>query len=271
MPSSDLALSFRRLHTGAPLVLPNAWDAGSARMIEDAGAAAIATTSAGVAWSRGRRDGHGLSATEAADAVRRIAETVAVPVSADIEGGYGAGTPEDVAASVRLVVEAGAVGINLEDASGAGLFAPDEQAARIQAARAAADDLGVGVFINARTDVYLAGIGAEADRLAHVADRAAAYLDAGADGIFVPGVSDSETICALVEAIDAPLNVMAGPGALSVSDLAALGVVRISLGPSVALAALDLARAAAREALTLGTYASCDLGFGEANALFADV
>ena len=274
MTPQDLARAFRQLHADPPLVLPNAWDAGSARAVEAAGARAVATTSAGVSWARGHRDGQALPFAEAVDAVRAIARAVGVPVSADVESGYGAGAPDDVAEAVRAVVDAGAVGVNLEDApgrDGAPLLSPDEQAARIEAARRAAADRGVDVFVNARTDVYLAGVGDPGGRLDDVIRRAAAYLEAGADGVFVPAVADAETIGRLASAVRAPLNVMVGPGSLSVPALAALGVARVSLGPSLALAALALAQRATREALAAGTYGALDdaLPFADADALFA--
>ena len=274
MTQQDLARAFRQLHAGGPLVLPNAWDAGSARAVEAAGARAVATTSAGVSWAHGYRDGQHLPFAQAVDAVRAVARVVGVPVSADAEGGYGAGTPDDVAEAVGAFVDAGAVGVNLEDAPGRGgaaLLSPDEQAARIEAARRAAADRGVDAFVNARTDVYLAGAGDPDVWFDDVVRRAAVYVEAGADGVFVPAVADAETIGQLVSAVGAPLNVMVGPGALSVPELAALGVARVSLGPSLALAALGLVRRAAREALAEGTYRA--LGgaptFADVDALFA--
>lgn len=274
MTQQNLALTFRQLHTGSPLVLPNAWDAGSARAVEAAGARAVATTSAGVSWAMGYPDGQSIPLCDAVDAVRRIARAVGVPVSADIESGYSAGTPDDVAEAVRAVVEAGAVGINLEDAPGhrgPALLSPDDQATRIEAARAAAHDLGIDVFVNARTDVYLGEVGEPAGRFDEVVRRAAAYVRAGADGLFVPGVSDAETIGRLASAVGVPLNVMVGPGSPSVAELAALGVARVSLGPSVALAALGMVQRAAREAVHEGTYEALGgtLTFEEADGLFA--
>ncbi len=273
MTQHDLAASFRQFHDQRPLVLPNAWDAGSARVIERAGAQAIATTSAGVSWALGQRDGHGLSRHRAMEAVRAIVEAVFVPVSADVESGYGTGTPDDVAETVEAVLDAGAVGINLEDAPGKGndpLLAPEEQAERIGAARQAARAKGVDLFINARIDVYLAGAGKSAERLEDVIRRAALYLEAGADGVFVPAVTDTDTVAALVAGIDAPLNVMAGPGAASVRELGKLGVARVSLGPAVALGALGFLERAAREVLTEGTYQTLEegLSFKEADGLF---
>ncbi|GIF46587.1 2-methylisocitrate lyase-like PEP mutase family enzyme [Asanoa ferruginea] len=247
---------FRSLHhTGQPLVLPNAWDAGSARLIEQAGAAAIATTSAGVAWSLGAGDGGAIGRRAAVDLVARVVATVNVPVTADIEDGYG-----DVGATVRGVLDAGAVGVNLED----GLASPAEHEERIRAARRVGD-----LFLNARVDTYLRGLGDPATRLRDTLDRAAAYVAAGADGIFVPGVTDRETIAALAEQLPAPLNVMVGPGSPTVDELADLGVARVSVGPAITLAAYAAARRAARELLTAGTYDALDvdLGFAETEAL----
>ncbi|MFD0744161.1 isocitrate lyase/phosphoenolpyruvate mutase family protein [Phytohabitans flavus] len=208
----DKTNTFRALHApGAVLVLPNAWDVATARLAEDAGAAAVATTSAGVAWSLGTPDGDHLGRDLAADLVARIAAAVSVPVTADIEGGYAA-DPAGVADTVRAVAEAGACGINIEDADAQGLRTVGEQADRLAAAREAATAAGVPLFINARTDTYLRAVGDPATRLAATLDRAAAYLAAGADGIFVPGVADPDTIASLAAGIDAPLNVMAGPG-----------------------------------------------------------
>ncbi|TCC20103.1 isocitrate lyase/PEP mutase family protein [Kribbella speibonae] len=237
---NDLARRFRDLHKQPPLVLPNAWDAGSARAIEAAGATAIATTSAGVAWAAGVDDAGGLNRKSAIAALRAICAAVSVPVTADIEAGYG-----DVAATVAGVIEAGAVGINLEDSTARVLDDPLVHAERIKAARAAA---GIDLVINARTDTHLFG-----DRTGTV-KRAKIYADAGADLLFVPGVVDAPTIAELVRESPLPLNVMVGPGAPTVAELADLGVVRISIGPAITSAAYDLATAAAKELLTSGTY-----------------
>ncbi len=244
---------FRSLHTsGRPLVLVNAWDAASARIAEAAGARAIATTSAGVAWSLGAPDGDVLGRDLAVDLVARIVATVSVPVSADIESGYGT-TPDDVGATVRAVLAAGAAGVNIEDALHAGPAAlrdVDDQCARLAAARAAADDAGLPLYINARVDTYLLGVGGVDETLA----RATAYLAAGADGVFVPGVTGPDTIASLVTAVPAPVNILAGPGAPAVPALAELGVARVSLGSSVAQTAYAVVRRATEEALGAGTY-----------------
>jgi 2-methylisocitrate lyase-like PEP mutase family enzyme len=266
------AAALRSLHADGIFVLPNAWDAGSAAMIAAAGAPVIATTSAGVSWSLGRPDGQHLSRQEATDAVARIAAAVDLPVTADIEGGYG-GDPGAVAATVAAVTGAGAVGINLEDsgAPGGGLFGAAAQAARIRAARAAATDAGLPeLWINARTDVFLFEIGAPKGRLDDVLIRAAAYAEAGADSLFVPGLLDLGTLATLTGKVSLPVNVMAGPGAPDVATLRAAGVRRVSLGQAITQAAYTVVRKAAAEALTAGTYdsiAGAD-SFGDINGAF---
>ncbi|MER6546274.1 isocitrate lyase/phosphoenolpyruvate mutase family protein [Streptomyces sp. NPDC001250] len=255
----ELADALRALHTpadGRALVLPNAWDAASAALIAQAGARAIATTSGGIAWSAGRSDGHGLTREEMAEAVRRIADAVDVPVSADIEGGYGPGA-EDVAATVRAVIAAGAVGVNLEDslAPGGPLHGLPEQAVRLRAARAAAEEAGLsGLWINARTDVFLFGIGAPEDRVENVLSRAAAYAEAGADSLFVPGLVDVDTVAELVRRSSLPVNVMAGPGAPPVKEFEAVGVRRVSVGTALAQTAYGTVQRVAAELLGSGTY-----------------
>lgn len=242
--TNEKAQRFRALHTNPALRLPNCWDAASAAVIEMAGAQAVATSSAGVAWSLGFPDGDALDRQTAVDAIARIARAVDVPVTADIESGYGE-TPSDVAETAAAVAEAGAVGVNIEDSAptDAGLLRGiADQAERIAAVR---DGAGADLYINARIDVYLRGFGEDVALLEVTANRAAAYLEAGADGIFVPGVADAETIADLVKAIDAPLNILAGPGAPAPSELDRLGVARISLGEAVASAAYGLARRAA--------------------------
>jgi 2-methylisocitrate lyase-like PEP mutase family enzyme len=265
----ERAAHFRRLHHLRPLILPNAWDAASARAIEQAGAQAIATTSAGVSWSYGRGDGQKLRRDEMISMIRYIVQAVEVPVTADIEGGY-----DDLAATVQAVVEAGACGINLEDSPGEGgetLLAPEAQAERIRTAREAAETAGGDLVINVRTDVYLFEVGAPETRFAEAVRRSNLYRAAGADCLFVPGVADAETIAALVGAIDGPVNVMAHPGSPSMKELGRLGVARASLGPGLALAALAATQRAARELLEEGTYGALEdsLPFGEVNRWFS--
>ncbi|PZH07930.1 3-methyl-2-oxobutanoate hydroxymethyltransferase [Streptomyces sp. NTH33] len=259
---------FRSLHTpAAPLALANAWDVASARVIEAAGAPAIATTSAGVAWSLGSPDGDALARDQALELISRITAAVAVPVTADIEGGYGQDAA-DVAETVTGVLAAGAAGVNIED----GTRAPDELATRLAVARRTADRTGADLFLNARIDTYLLGLGDPDTRLEETLSRARLYVDAGADGIFVPGTTDTATIAALAEGISVPLNVMAGPGAPGVAELGALGVARVSLGPGVAQAAYAAARRAARELFDTGGYESLAGGmtFPELNALLSE-
>ncbi|MFJ6080779.1 isocitrate lyase/phosphoenolpyruvate mutase family protein [Streptomyces sp. NPDC092369] len=272
-PLRDRALAFRSLHVpGDPLVLPNAWDTASARIVEDAGAAAVATTSAGLAWALGAADGDRLDREAALGAVARIVASVDVPVSADIESGY-AQDAAGVADTIRAVIAAGAAGVNIEDAlyaAGAGPLRPvAEQAERIAAARAAADSAGVPLFVNARIDTFLRGDG-EVDV---TLERAAAFLAAGADGIFVPGAVEPGTVKLLADGIEGPLNVMVHPGAAPVAELAALGVARVSAGSGLAQAAHALVRRAARELLDTGTYDALTdaLDYGELNALLGAV
>jgi 2-methylisocitrate lyase-like PEP mutase family enzyme len=253
---------------GAPLVLVNAWDVASARIIEAAGARAIATTSAGVAWSLGAPDGDALDRELAIGLVARLAPAVSVPVTADIESGFGE-TPAQVADTVRAVLTAGAVGVNIEDAApgGGALRQVDDQCARLAAARVAADGAGVPLYVNARIDTFLSGAGEATDTVA----RATAYLEAGADGVFVPGVSDPDTIKTLVAKIPAPVNILAGPGSPSIAELASLGVARVSLGSAVAESAYAVARRVAEEAFDRGTYESLAglPGFAAVNALMS--
>jgi 2-methylisocitrate lyase-like PEP mutase family enzyme len=268
----DRAELFRALHrAGDPIVLVNAWDAASARISEAAGVKAVATTSAGVAWSLGAPDGDRLGRVRAVEAIARIVAAVDVPVTADVENGYAADA-EGVAMTIGDVLQAGAVGVNIEDAVYAGprpLRDTPDQVERIVAARAAADSAHVPLFINVRTDTYLRQAGDPAARLDATLTRAAAYLGAGANGIFVPGVGDIATIAELVNGIAGPVNVMVGPESPPVAELAAVGVARVSLGSSVAAAAYGLVQRAVIEALTSGSYAALDaaIDYGELNGL----
>lgn len=260
---------FRRLHAARPLVLPNAWDAGSARLMEQAGAKAIATTSAGISWSHGLTDGQKLTRDEMLQVIGHIVRRVSVPVTADIEGGYGSGSPRDVAETVRAVAALGVAGINLEDTlaqEGNRFLAPETQAGRIAAARESGGDL----FINARIDVFMFQLGTAGSRLAETCRRAAVYRAAGADCVFVPGVIDRDTIAALVKEIAGPINIMAMPGAPSTAELGELGVARVSVGPTITQAAFATIRRASRELLTQGTYGKAEdlLSFSELGALF---
>jgi 2-methylisocitrate lyase-like PEP mutase family enzyme len=274
MTQKERAAQLRQLHQRRPLVLPNAWDAVSARLIERAGAAAIATTSAAVAWALGRPDGWLDHRDAVLGVVRNIVRVVDVPVTADVEGGYGSGSLQDVEETVRGVVAAGGAGINLEDSPGERgerLLSPEAHAARLKAARKAATGAGGDLVINARVDVFLRGEdGVRSDRIAEAIRRANAYLAAGADCAFVPGVSDELEIHDLVKEVRGPLNVMAGPGSPDIHHLGALGVARVSLGPGAALVALTALDRSVRDVLEHGRYKSLEetLSFRDVDALF---
>lgn len=266
----ESAAAFAALHRpGAPLLLPNAWDPLSARIVEAAGAPAVATTSAGVAWALGAADGDHIDRDSVVALTARVVSAVRVPVTADVESGFGA-SPAEVAVTVEGVLAAGAVGVNIEDVAAgdpSALRDPKEQAERLAAARAAAPE--VPLYINARIDTYLRAVGEPAGRFAETVARAQEYLSAGASGVFVPGVLDATTVSRLTAEIDGPVNILAGPGAPTVAELAALGVARVSLGSSVASAAYAVAQRAARELFTDGTYTAVEggIGYGELNSL----
>jgi 2-methylisocitrate lyase-like PEP mutase family enzyme len=262
----------RALHRGPPiLVLPNAWDAASARLFEAEGFPAIATTSAGVAAALGYPDGGVVPSREMIEAVARIVRAVKVPVTADIEHAYAA-TPDAVAELVLRVIAAGAVGINLEDyVPGADDLEPlTLQVGKITTILKAATKAGVRVVINARTDVFLRELGAPEARLDVAIERGNAYLAAGADCVFVPGVNDRETIAALVNGIGGPVNVLAVDGTPPIAELEALGVARVSLGSGPMRAALAVVRDVARELKARGTYGAFTghaMQFDEVNEL----
>ncbi|MPZ53544.1 MAG: isocitrate lyase/phosphoenolpyruvate mutase family protein [Acidimicrobiia bacterium] len=259
---------FNQLHESSedPLVLPNCWDVVTARLIEEAGASALATTSAAVAWSMGSPDGNQLDRDLMLANLQRITEAVDVPVSCDIEGGFG---DDDKALSetTRMVIGAGAVGVNLEDSLDDGsLRSVDDAARRVKVVREAAGKEGVDLYLNARTDTYLVGDGDLDDTLA----RADAYLSVGASGVFVPGTADLATISTLTEAIQAPVNILVGPESPPVPELAEAGVRRISAGSSLAGAVLGHLSRAAHELLNEGTYQRLEipLPWADLNALF---
>ena len=254
---ADKALGLLRLHGGPEiLVLPNVWDVASARLVEHAGFKAIATSSAAIANSLGYPDGERISRAEMLAAVKRIAGKVALPVTADLEAGYG-DAPEDMAETAKGMIEAGAVGLNLEDATNdpaSPLVETELQVKKVRRIREAASALGIHVVINARTDVYLAEVGEPAGRFEHAVGRANAYRKAGADCLFVPGVYNAETIGSLVKSIDGPVNVLAGAATPPIAELERLGVRRVSFGSWPARAALGLFSRFARELLEQGTF-----------------
>jgi 2-methylisocitrate lyase-like PEP mutase family enzyme len=269
---SDKAEILRALHRAPPvLVLPNAWDAASARLFQAEGFPAIATTSAGVAAALGYPDGGVVPPREMVEAIARITRAVTVPVTADIEHAYGA-TAHAVADSVLRVVAAGAVGINIEDIvpGAADMESLALQADKIATIAKATRTAGVPVVINARTDVYLRAIGAPESRLGVAIERGKAYLAAGADCVFVPGVRDADTIRALVQGIGGPINILAVKGTPPIAELEALGVARVSVGSGPHRATLALTRDIARELKTSGTYKSFTshaMPYDEANDL----
>ena len=249
--------TFRRLHSGKPiLVLPNVWDVASARIVEQAGFPAIATSSAGVAFALGYPDGEVISREEMAAAVARITAHVAVPVTADMESGYGR-RPEDAAATVRAAIAAGAVGMNFEDSPGERgepLLPETQQVERVRAARQAADASGVPFVLNARTDVFLEQVGEPAARVEHAVRRLNAYRAAGADCLFAPGVTDADTIATLVRQVKGPLNVLASVASPPVPELERLGVARVSLGSGPMRAGLTALKRLTEELRGAGTY-----------------
>ena len=267
------AEALRDLHIpGDPLLLLNAWDAASAVVIARGGARAIATSSAAAANALGYADGQHLTREQMLGAVAAIAGAVDLPVTADMEAGYG-DEPEAAAATARGVVEAGAVGLNMEDLRDGGddLLPIERFSAKIAAVRAVGDETGIPLVLNARTDVFLGEIGDPDSRLEHAVERGNAYLDAGADCIFVPGVIDTAVITALVQGIHGPISVLAVPGSPPLSDLKALGVARISTGSGPYRAALALARRMAQEAYGQGSLEemiAAQVAFADAQALF---
>ena len=248
---------FRQMHDRSHvLLLPNAWDAGSARVFAGAGALAIATTSAGVAWSLGYADGENAPLNEVLAATARITRAVELPVSADIESGYGA-TADAVADTVRAFIARGVVGINIED----GLHAPgalrliEDGVARIHAARAAADQAGVPVVINARTDTYMLGLGdSAAARYDETVRRGRAYLAAGADCFYPIGLADAGILENLVRTFNAPVNVAARPGLPDMAELARLGIARVSLATRLTTIAYSAADTALRNVFASGRF-----------------
>jgi len=273
--------AFRSLHfADKPLLLPNAWDVASAKLYEQDGFLAVGTTSAGIAATRGFPDGQRIGVEATVEVVDRAARCLSIPISADIEAGY-AEAPEAVAEAARAVLRAGAVGINLEDSlSGCGvdhyarLFDIDDQCDKIRAIRRVAEVEGVPLFINARTDVFLLAGEKRGRKIDEAIERGNAYLEAGADGVFVPDVGDLDqgAIRKLVGEIGGPLNVIAGGNTPSVSTLEQLGVARLSVGPRPMRAALAFLRSIAREWVEEGTYTRMSaeaLSYDEVNGWFS--
>jgi 2-methylisocitrate lyase-like PEP mutase family enzyme len=241
------AAAFHALHKGPDiLILPNAWDAMSAKLVEQAGARAVATSSAAVAWSHGYADGHDLPIDLLVRTVSEIVRVVKVPVTCDAEGGY-ADTAQGAADNIRRLIDAGAAGINLED----GKEAHELHLRKIAAIRAMASKAGVNLFINARTDVYLEGLVPAEQRLAEALRRGKAIVAEGADGVFVPGAAAGD-IPTLAKEIPAPLNIMGWSGVPNAKALQAMGVRRLSAATNIARAAWAAANAAAKAFLSDG-------------------
>jgi 2-methylisocitrate lyase-like PEP mutase family enzyme len=264
----ETAVIFDQLHEGPePLLLPNAWDAGSARLMESLGAKAVATTSAGVAWTLGYPDGNALPVRMLVATVATIARAIRVPLTVDLEGGYS-DDPSMVEETVAKVIEAGAVGINIEDGSGP----PDLLCLKIERAVRAGEHFDVDLFVNARTDVYLRGLVPEGKRVAEALERAKLYRNAGASGLFVPGLREPTEIKAVAADAGLPLNVMAWPGLPAATELAQLGVRRLSAGSGIAQALWGKAAALAGDFLKTGKSEPLGegaMGYADINALFA--
>jgi 2-methylisocitrate lyase-like PEP mutase family enzyme len=253
---TEKAEEFRELHRGQKLlILPNAWDVASARVFEEAGFPAVATSSAGMMVSLGYPDGEGIERTEFISAIRRIAGALSVPLSADIVSGFGA-TPREVVTMVKSVLQAGAIGINIEDSDHESkkLVSVEKQVEKLKALRALRDSQPVPFVINARTDAFLHAPGDTQARLEEALRRGIAYRDAMVDCVYPMGLTDAASIATFVRTLDFPVNVMVRKGLPTVPELERLGVKRLSLGPSASYAAMGLLRRASTELLERGTY-----------------
>ena len=261
---AEKAERFRKLHHGPQvLLLPNAWDVASARILEECGHPAIATSSAAVAYSLGYVDGQRISRDEMLEVAGRIARAADIPVTADLEAGYGT-TPRDMADTVKAAIAAGIIGMNLEDVTGddeSTLVDLPLQVEKIRAIREAAASAGVPFVLNARTDIYLIPIGPEATRFERTVERLRAYREAGADCLFAPGVYDLETMKKLVKAVEGPLNILANPACPGVPEMEKAGVARVSAGSGIMRAAMGLVQRIGKEMLEAR---SCEMMFAGA-------
>jgi len=255
------AEQFRKLHhLPRLLLLPNAWDVVSARILEECGHPAMATSSAAVAFSLGYPDGQRISRDEMLEVAGRIAHAVDVPVTADLEAGYGT-TVKEMLETVKAAIDAGVIGMNLEDVTGdeeSSLVNLSLQVEKIRAINETAKSRGVPFVLNARTDVYLMPIGPEATRFERTVERLRAYRDAGAACLFAPGLYDRDTIAKLVKAVEAPLNILANPACPPIPELEKIGVARVSAGSGIMRAAMGLVRRIGKEMLESR---SCELMF----------
>ena len=255
MTQLELGNLLKSLHIkGDPLILFNIWDAGSARAMQEIGAKVIATGSWSVAAAHGCDDGEKLSFDLAIANLKRIIASVELPVTIDLEGGYGE-SPAEVQGTVTRVIEAGAVGINFEDqiVGGAGLYSIENQCARIKAIREAAEQASIPVFINARTDIFLKAASANHNdaHLEEAIRRASAYAESGASGFFTPGLRDAKYIQKLCEVSPLPVNIMVLPDSPSSKQFAELGVARISYGPGPYRMVMDALKEGGRKALSI--------------------
>lgn len=258
---------FHQLHHDGLLILTNVADAAGARLVQQLGSKAVATSSAAVAWAHGYQDGNALPLERLVSTVESIARVITVPLTVDIEAGYSDDLTR-VANVINTVIAAGAVGINIED----GAAPPELLARKIEIARQVADRCGVKLFINARTDVYLKGLVPAEDRVAETLKRAALYQAAGADGLFAAGVTAEYEIAALCHGTPLPLNVLGFPGLPSPEALQALGVRRLSAGSGIAEFLYGAMASLAKSFLQTGKLDSSNLKamtYGEVNALLA--
>jgi 2-methylisocitrate lyase-like PEP mutase family enzyme len=266
---SDATTVFRKLHEdpAGPLRLANVWDAGSARLVESLGARAVATTSAGVGWALGYPDGNLLPVKQLENLVSNIVRIVRVPVSVDVEAGYS-DDPKKVGENLKAVLGSGIAGINIED----GTDPVDLLVAKIETIKRVAVSLGVDIFVNARTDVYLQGLFPEEKRMEETVTRAARYRSAGADGIFVPALSDPKQIKEIVPAVKLPVNLMAWPGLPNAAELKQLGVRRLSSGSGIPQILWNHVAWLAKEFLETGASEPMSVDYmahGELQGLFA--
>lgn len=260
---AEKAEQFRKLHHGPRmLLLPNAWDVASARILEECGHPAIATSSAAVAFSLGYPDGQRISRDEMLEVCGRIARAVNIPVTADLEAGYGT-TVKDMVETVKAAIAAGIIGMNLEDVTGdheKSVVDLPLQVEKIRAICETAKSVGVPFVLNARTDVYLMPIGPEASRFERTVERLRAYRDAGASCLFAPGVYDRDTIAKLVKALEAPLNILANPALPPMAELEKIGVARVSAGSGIMRAAMGAVQRVGKEMLEKRSFESMFVG-----------
>ena len=274
MDQKEKAEAFRRLHDRREvLVLPNAWDVPSARVFEDEGFPAVATSSAGMLVSLGYPDGEGIPLGEFVAAVGRTAKVLSVPLSADVVGGFG-DSSHGVAKTVEAVVRSGAVGINIEDFvhSSKELLPLEKQLERLRAIIRLREQMRIHFVVNARTDALRFAVGDDSARLQEAIRRAEAYRDIGADCVYPMGLTDATSISAFVKALDFPINVMVRKGLPSVPELRRLGVARVSFGPSASYATMGLLKRVSKEVRAKGTYTGLTeeaITFDQLNALAA--